>query len=176
MELLERLAEAIRDANPNRSIANLNRRILKLIEEYGEATQAYLNVTSPANAKNKTWADVREELTDCFIVAVDIGWTLLSGETELATVLPPILPESAGLPFSEGFLLHFGVLLGQFINSRGRDDLARIITAICYLNLTTFADLDQPDQIERRLEFDINRKLEKWDANRKKMKIVTHDV
>lgn len=73
--ILGGVVEAIRDANPARHHANLWRRIMKVMEELGEAVEAYLNVTSAANGKKKTWADVREELADAVIVAVDCALT-----------------------------------------------------------------------------------------------------
>jgi len=64
--------EKIWHANRKRSMEIFPRRLLKLGEEYGEASQAYLSISSEKNGKNKTWEDVREELTDCIIVAMDL--------------------------------------------------------------------------------------------------------
>ncbi len=69
------IINAIYEANPNRTHTNLVRRILKLSEEMGETAEAYLNVTSASNGKKKTWDDVREELADCVIVALDCAMT-----------------------------------------------------------------------------------------------------
>ena len=69
------LIKMVRDANPTRHHSNLHRRIIKLMEELGEVSEAYLNVTSPANGKGKTWDDVREELADVAIVALDLALT-----------------------------------------------------------------------------------------------------
>lgn len=59
---------------------NLYRRFIKLTEEVGEACQAYYSVTSKNNSKNKTWDDVREELSDVIIVAMDILLTEMPDE------------------------------------------------------------------------------------------------
>lgn len=59
-------------ANRKRTMALFPRRLLKLGEEYGETNQAYLSVSSEKNGKDKTWADVREELADTIIVAMDL--------------------------------------------------------------------------------------------------------
>jgi len=67
--------QAIMDANPDRESNNLHRRIIKIMEEVGETSEAYLNVTSAHNGKKKRWADVREELADVVIVAVDCALT-----------------------------------------------------------------------------------------------------
>ena len=72
---LQNIIDAIRAANPTRNEDNLHRRIIKLGEEYGEAAEAYLNVSSARTGKAKTWDDVREELADVLIVAVDVALT-----------------------------------------------------------------------------------------------------
>lgn len=72
-------------ANKGRSSDNLSRRILKLGEEFGELSEAYLNVTSNNNSKNKNWRDVMEEAVDCAILSLDI----------VLTVPPPLLETAA---------------------------------------------------------------------------------
>lgn len=72
--------DAIWAANPDRHHKTMDRRLLKLGEELGETSEAYLNVTSAMNAKNKTWDDVREEAIDTAIVAIDIALTPLPTE------------------------------------------------------------------------------------------------
>lgn len=59
-------------ANLKRDMTIFARRLLKLGEEYGEANQAYLSVSSENNSKDKSWEDVREELADTIIVAMDL--------------------------------------------------------------------------------------------------------
>jgi hypothetical protein len=76
------MIEMIRDANPGRNYKNLNRRLMKLFEELGEVSEAYLNVTSGFNGKNKTWDDIREEIVDVLIMTVDIALTPLPGVPE----------------------------------------------------------------------------------------------
>ncbi len=72
--------DAIIADNPDRHHDNLGRRILKIIEECGESSEAYLNVTSQSNPKKKTWPDVREELIDAAIVTIDCIFTRAPGE------------------------------------------------------------------------------------------------
>ena len=62
----------VKIANNQRTMENFSRRLLKLGEEYGEANQAYLSVTSESNGKNKSWSDVREELIDTLVVTMDL--------------------------------------------------------------------------------------------------------
>lgn len=50
-----------------------DRRIIKLSEEVGELSQAYLSLTSSQNRKNMTTEDVLEEAVDCFLVSLDIA-------------------------------------------------------------------------------------------------------
>lgn len=79
------LYDQIFNANLERSTQTLIRRMGKLAEEYGELWEAFLNVTSLNNGKNKTWNDVREEGVDLAIVALDIVATRLptdAGKTD----------------------------------------------------------------------------------------------
>lgn len=69
--------DVVVDANRERSLETLIRRMGKLGEEYGEAWEAFLNVTSAQNGKDKNWEDVREEFIDIAIVALDILATRL---------------------------------------------------------------------------------------------------
>lgn len=59
---------------------NLDRRFIKLSEEIGEACQAYFSVTSKSNTKNKSWDDVRKELSDVILIAMDILLTPMPDE------------------------------------------------------------------------------------------------
>lgn len=72
---MKRIFDIIYKANPRRSLDNLCRRMLKIGEEGGEASEAYLNITSELNAKGSTWEDVREELLDIIIIATDCLYT-----------------------------------------------------------------------------------------------------
>lgn len=77
---MDELIDRVVIANPQRKKKNLHRRFLKLGEEYGEAVQAYLSVTSKNNGKQKTWEDVREELCDVLIITLDILLTEMPDE------------------------------------------------------------------------------------------------
>lgn len=74
---MQTIIDAVRAANPTRHYRNVNRRLGKLFEELGEVSDAYLAVSSLANAKQKTWDDVREEIADALIVAIDVTLTPL---------------------------------------------------------------------------------------------------
>ena len=77
---MDSLINKVRIANPKRKKKNIDRRLLKLGEEYGETVQAYLAVSSKNNIKKKSWQDVREELSDVVIVALDILLTEMPDE------------------------------------------------------------------------------------------------
>lgn len=78
----ESVIATIAQMNPGRDNNTFSRRIMKLGEEYGEINEAYLNVTSLHNDKNKTYDDVREELVDLLIVTVDCLLTRLPGDED----------------------------------------------------------------------------------------------
>lgn len=80
---MDDLINKILHANPKRKGKNLDRRIMKLGEEYGETVQAFLAVTSKNNLKKKTWPDVREELVDCLILTLDILLTEMPDQKDL---------------------------------------------------------------------------------------------
>lgn len=93
---------AIRDANPGRSFLNLARRIIKIQEEMGEVSEAFLVATTSAvTRKKKTKDDVREELIDVAIVALDCALTRMPGEeglsdNEIETKIMGVLAEKLG--------------------------------------------------------------------------------
>lgn len=72
---------AVYAANPARHVDTLARRVIKIGEEFGELSEAYLNATSANNAKGKTWTEVREEAIDTAIVGIDVALTPQPGET-----------------------------------------------------------------------------------------------
>lgn len=179
MSAFERIALAVREANPTRNASNLDRRALKLIEEFGEAAQAYLNVTSPSNGKSKTWDDVREEIADVLIVALDIAWTPQeAGKFSRYCFMPDHIQLAKLHPLTESDILNAQRNFGRYLRIRNPDDLMELVEAIVSLAWTI-----TPDQIgvseaafETRLEGEIERKLQKWTGNRAKMAVVTDDV
>lgn len=76
---------AVQNASKTRAWATTWRAIMKLFEEVGEMSEAYLGSTSQTgNYKNKTPADVREEAVDTAILALHIALTPLPGEENLS--------------------------------------------------------------------------------------------
>ena len=76
--------DLIRDANIERQDIEFNRRILKMMEELGELSEAYLNASSKHNYKSKTYKDVREELADLMLMVVDMCATRMPGEEHMS--------------------------------------------------------------------------------------------
>lgn len=72
---MDELVAIVEKVNPHRSASNLNRRLLKITEELGETSEAYLSVSSPHNYKKKSWLDFREESIDVLIVLIDVALT-----------------------------------------------------------------------------------------------------
>jgi hypothetical protein len=79
----QKIVDNIRAANPDRSPECIRRRLLKVLEELGETSEAYLSRTGSDNYKQKTWDDHREESCDTLIVMIDVALT------ELPTGWPP---------------------------------------------------------------------------------------
>src|SRR6185437_5449114 len=96
MKDIETIIEHVAEANPDRNLANLNRRVIKLFEELGELSEAYLASTSSHSYKERTWNDVREEAADVLIVAIDIALTALhegdDSQTNLVNQCKKALP------------------------------------------------------------------------------------
>ena len=78
---MKKIFKEIIEINPARSVQDFEHRSMKILEELGEVSEAWLNVNSVANAKNKTWEDVREEAVDVAIVALDLIFTNLPIDT-----------------------------------------------------------------------------------------------
>ncbi len=94
MRISDQLVEMVRNANPERSDKNVLRRLLKVLEELGEASEACLSVSSPHNYKDKSWADYREESADTLIVLIDIALTDIFNFPGAALVPPAITTAS----------------------------------------------------------------------------------
>ena len=76
-EGLHNLVGVIQKLNPNRDMNNLPRRVIKLSEETGEASEAFLYAPISNNRKNITWDDFREEAIDAAIIGIDLALTKL---------------------------------------------------------------------------------------------------
>jgi len=193
MPEMQTIGALVRAANPQRHVNNLQRRTIKLVEEIGEVAEAWLNVTSASNAKHKTWDDVREEIADCLIVAFDVAWTLLPGET----TVPPLLsgwdaggwdaeltdysPEDdfTGTVFEIVFdIAQVGQLLGHGAYHRARIHINRTLDRVSTLAMLPLPDQASADSsvIVAQLHTEVSRKLVKWADNRSTMQVSTDDV
>ncbi len=75
MTPLEQISSMVEDANPSRSMETLMRRHVKLLEEAGETSGAWLSLTQPGDYKKIVPADLFEELVDLAIIALDLAMT-----------------------------------------------------------------------------------------------------
>lgn len=82
MDILPQIYGVTSKRNPTYNERYLSRRVIKIGEESGEVSEAFLSVTSDSNGKNKTFIDVREEAVDTAIVGLDIALTKFPGEEE----------------------------------------------------------------------------------------------
>lgn len=197
--------EAVLAANPARSQANLSRRVLKLVEELGEVSEAYLGVTSgSSNGKGKTWDDFREETADVFIVGMDIALTFKERYKHYSNPMPQIMASSSVYSLPENFdkmflsehilicmqFVHLGM---QYIHATMHNDRKELEnfdsnhwhwmtsdTMKHIIRIVLFECDDQKDvSIQDRMDnfyITVIRKLEKWSNNRAKMEVVTDDV
>lgn len=85
MGIFNKIFEAKLSKNKNKtglSERKLLRRTVKLAEESGEVSKAVFGVTSEVNPKSMSYSDVREELVDTIIVAIDMLFTTYPDETQ----------------------------------------------------------------------------------------------
>jgi hypothetical protein len=154
-----------------------------MLEEIGELSQAYLNVSSVSNGKQKTWDDVREEVADCLIVALDIAWTRMHDEDEIQPFRFVDTAHDRGLfDFRTAFTISYHLTLfiqGIDLYSRGsRHEIGLVVNQIADLALSPLPDqVEMPtEELETQLLAEVNRKLAKWATNRANMQVVTDDV
>lgn len=175
MSAMDALVKMVNEANPERDSTTLNRRLLKVLEEIGEVSEAYLSTTSATNYKNKTWLDYREEAVDTLIILLDIALTPLP-----ETNYPPaaLLPQtvSYGQEFSfkdqmmlEGFKFEIVRAIGS-AEAYLRDSnqlgfygaIVRGITAASKICFATIPEDSNPNIINKRVEDLFRLKLDKW--------------
>lgn len=178
---MQAIVDLIRDAHPERHHATLPRRCWKLIEELGEVAEAHLNVTSALNGKGKTWDDVREEVVDVLIVALDIALTPIPadiGGPDRVILLGVPLPDITDLTSHEdvGHLLFEIAEAAGHVHQQlgaGNHEDAGEWACSAALSALAFAMMAWPDQpnasrtsVHTAVLQEITRKLAKWNAAR----------
>lgn len=183
----EQIVNDIRDANRDRSPACIRRRLLKILEELGETSEAYLSKTGTGNYKNKTWDDYREEGVDTMIVMVDVALTELKDSTWPASALLYLNVEEgrreAVASFEEMEQVNFDIARAvcsadHFLRqkdgtvgfygatARGVKAAARLAFAKVPRDATLHPEDDEvrldDNQIAARVYETVKRKLEKW--------------
>jgi NTP pyrophosphatase (non-canonical NTP hydrolase) len=159
---IETIVNQIADANTARNYYNLDRRMLKLIEELGELSEAFLECTSLHNHKQKGWVDVKEEAADVLIVAVDIALTI-DWSSSLTEYVTQNLHRSNNYGINT-LIREICYAMARFDGCFKLDHEAafdHIATAVCYafsLNQLVHRNADNGDA----LLAEVNRKLNKW--------------
>ena len=184
--MIDKLIEMVREVNPGRKHSNLNRKLIKVAEEIGEIAEAYLNVTSSFNGKNKTWADVREEIVDVLILAIDISltpWPTQDTPHNLRTAVFD-LGLSNYNDFEDAFMWLSASSTSAYMERRAdspnqfRNSMRSVFREAVNLAYTPFPD--QPDitleELEAALEKEMRRKLDKWVAKMARMENPTDDL
>lgn len=151
-ETIKYIIDSVRNANTQRSIKNFDRRCEKFLEELGELAEARLGYTSKNNPKNKTFDDVKEEVVDVLIVALDIALTFKSNivywEHLTETYINPDINYEYILKDIVG---EFGSL---WLKKTGHFDFIK-----CALNLVDniFKNIDEQEIIDM-----VDKKIAKW--------------
>ncbi len=176
---MKTIIEHVFEANPDRTEANLNRRIFKLFEELGELSEAYLASTSSRSYKNKTWNDVREEAADVLIVALDIALTPSEEagiDGNFKTLLNSILANWP-LPTFDYDLVFLDIASMAAVFGKHGSAQARVEMVLCAFSLTDLVfgagDVQGRHYEAADLLSEIDRKLTKWKNNRQSNKVMT---
>lgn len=153
----------------NKDFSVCDRRLIKLMEEMGEVSEAFLNITSLNNSKNKSWEDVREELVDCFIVGLDI-FTIMSAKYTQDTLnienYPIVSLDQKS--FTTEIIDLFCLANSMYIDIEAPENIFVVIEK--YLShcmkmaLTRFPDIinETDDQINQRFNDMFIKKTSKW--------------
>jgi NTP pyrophosphatase (non-canonical NTP hydrolase) len=173
-EMQMNLIELIKETNPSRSLSTTQRRLMKIGEETGEVWQALLDVTGTTHTRNMTWEDVREELVDCFIVAIDAALAFNPNLT-FDFHIRHIMKFDQVYFVDKMFLTsHFIYSLNNTLDDYAKDETVDLSTGICVskslailfyeLGVMIFPDHDTETEEELRDHFHAvaNRKIEKW--------------
>lgn len=159
----------VKDISNNKDFSVCDRRLIKLIEEMGEVSEAFLNITSSNNLKNKSWEDVREELVDCFIVGLDI-FSILGDKYKHNTILIKNYPiVSLDLKsFTTEIIELFCLINSMYIDIGSPENIfvvmERYLSHCMKMALTKFPDIinESDDQITQRFNDMFIKKTFKW--------------
>ncbi len=176
MKVSDQLVEMVRVVNPDRNENNLYRRLLKVLEELGETSEACLSVSSPHNYKSKSWEDYREESIDTLIVLIDIALTPITKFPSSAIIAPAINLasdhsfDSLELLYHEKFKVA-GAISSTALHLKENDPmgaLGAIMKGIDAASNMCFAKLPEDHDakvIEERVVAIFEKKIAKWNSN-----------
>lgn len=167
-DLIATIIEMVADANDQRLTENLERRILKFMEELGELAEAFLECTSQHNRKCKTWDDVKEEAADVLIVAIDIALTPLTVARSHGQLVDAVKRQlyriNTGFPAMMRQLCYSSAHYGGDFHSEPEKALQHIVETVCYafaLNELMWR-IDDADKRAKAIIDEVARKLAKW--------------
>ena len=177
MRKSDRMVEMVRLANPGRNPTNIRRRLLKVLEELGETSEACLSVSSPHNYKNKTWLDYREESADTLIVLIDIALTDLTNYPGASLISPAITmaADHGQITLDDLYDAKFAIAGAVFSASHHLSDndpmgffgsIMRGIDAAAKMAFSPIPEDHDHDEIEDRVFEIFERKIAKWNASR----------
>lgn len=175
--MMEDLVNMVGRVNPYRSTKNVERRLVKILEELGETSEAYLSVSSSNNYKAKAWLDYREEACDTLIVLIDVGLTPIADNFPAAALLPSSINiatlhtfESAEALMREMFTVS-GAVSAAAQHFYDQDSMGfygainRGIQAAANLCFATIPEDADPEVINKRVHELFELKLAKWEKN-----------
>lgn len=167
------LVKMVKDANPHRAPHNVRRRLTKILEELGEAAEAYLSVSSPHNYKEKSWDDYREEAADTLIVLLDVALTEVDNYPS-AALLHALIDTTAATPMDELNDIHFdvaGAVASAVKHFRDGDTMGfhgAIHRGITAASKMCFAPLiDKNSDVDAAVCNIFTKKIEKWNSSLK---------
>lgn len=176
-------------ANTGRNPANLNRRLHKWFEEFGELEQAYLSISSN-NHRSLSIMSVREEACDVLIVAIDIALTPITNNftlvglaknlADFAAIKPTI--RGAHTPRDEYDALTMSAASAAcgyattYMSDPATADFihGHPLVRWCFAIVDfVFCDIPQGAQRDEAVVTEIARKLAKWKKNRESGRVAT---
>lgn len=179
MRKSDQMVEMVRLVNPDRKPSNIRRRLVKVLEELGETSEACLSVSSPHNYKVKTWEDYREESADTLIVLIDIALTDLSSASTggIAYLIAPAINTAAQhreTTLEQLYNAKFAIAAavgaaGQHLNCDEHlgfyGAIMRGIDAAAVMAFAPIPEDHDHDLIEDRVLEIFERKIAKWNSN-----------
>lgn len=179
----------VENANPGRHPSNLNRRMHKWFEEFGELSQTWLSVSSLNNHRALQMAALREEACDVLIVAIDLALTkitrnfALSSLAESLALFATTRPNISALTPSDEYdalAMHAAAAACGYATSYHYDPpnadfiYGHAMVRYCFGIVDfAFSEIAQGENRDSMIIFLITQKLAKWADNRATGRVAT---